>query len=79
MGNAANVQLAAAARAVTLSCVIPVSTPAEHQRGQVAGIYYRDDLVARPFRFEDGSVVVPDAPGMGITVDEAKVAKYRVS
>jgi len=79
VGNAANVQLAAAARAVTLSCVIPVSTPAGHQRGQLAGIYYRDDLVAEPFRFADGCVLVPDGPGMGVAVDEAKVAKYRVS
>jgi muconate cycloisomerase len=79
VGNAANVQFAAAAPAVTLSCVIPVSTPAEHQRGQVAGIYYRDDLVAQPFRFEDGCVVVPEGPGMGVTVDEAKVVTYRVS
>ncbi len=79
VGNAANLQLAAAAPAVTLSCVIPVSTPAEDQRGQVAGIYYRDDLVARPFRFEDGCLVVPDGPGLGVTVDEAKVAKYRVA
>jgi len=78
VGNAANVQLAAAARAVTLSCVIPVSTPAEHQRGQVAGIYYRDDLVAQPFHFEDGCVAVPSGPGMGVEVDEAKVARYRV-
>ncbi len=79
VGNAANVQLAAAARAVTLSCVIPVSTPAEHQRGQMAGIYYRDDLIAQPLSFADGCVAVPDGPGMGVTVDEAKVAKYRVS
>jgi len=79
VGNAANVQFAAAAPAVTLSCVIPVSTPAEHQRGQVAGIYYRDDLVAQPFRFEDGCVVVPEGPGMGVAVDEAKVARYRVA
>ncbi|HYB73819.1 MAG TPA: enolase C-terminal domain-like protein, partial [Candidatus Sulfotelmatobacter sp.] len=69
---------AAAARAVTLSCVIPVSTPAEHQRGQVAGIYYRDDLVAQPFHFEDGCVAVPSGPGMGVEVDEAKIARYRV-
>lgn len=79
VGNAANVQLAAAAPAVTLSCVIPVSTPAEHQHGQVAGIYYRDDLVADPFRFEEGAVAVPGGPGMGMAVDEAKVARYRLA
>ena len=79
VGNAANVQLAAAARAATLACVIPVSTPAEQQRGQVAGIYYRDDLVAQPFHFEDGCVTVPSGPGMGVEVDEAKIARYRLS
>jgi muconate cycloisomerase len=79
VGNLANVQLAAVARAVTLSCVIPVSTPAEHQRGQMAGIFYRDDLLLEPMRLEDGCIVVPQGPGMGIPVDEAKVAKYRVA
>jgi muconate cycloisomerase len=79
VGNLANVQLAAAAPAVTLSCVFPVSTPAEQQRGQVAGIFYRDDLIQEPLRLEDGCIVVPQGPGMGIGVDEAKVAKYRVA
>lgn len=79
VGNLANVQLAAAAPAVSLSCVIPVSTPAEHQRGQMAGIFYRDDLIAEPLRLEDGCILVPQGPGMGVAVDEAKVAKYRVA
>jgi muconate cycloisomerase len=79
VGNLANVQLAAVARAVTLSCVIPVSTPAEQQRGQMAGIFYRDDLLMDPMRLEDGCIVVPQGPGMGIPVDAAKVAKYRVA
>ena len=47
VGNLANLQLAAAAQAVTLSCVVPVSTPAEAQHGQIGGIYYQDDLIAR--------------------------------
>src|SRR5262245_48411500 len=37
VGNLANLQLAAAAPAVILSCVVPVSTPAEAQSGQIAG------------------------------------------
>ena len=47
VGNLANLQLAAAAPAAVLSCVVPVSTPAEAQSGQIAGIYYKDDLIAR--------------------------------
>lgn len=78
VGNLANLHLAAAAPAVTLSCVVPVSTPAEAQRGQVAGIYYTDDLIEAPMVFEDGSIVVPEGPGMGIDVDEGKIDKYRV-
>ncbi|MCW5604363.1 MAG: mandelate racemase [Burkholderiales bacterium] len=78
VGNLANVQLAAAAPAVTLSCVIPVSTPAEHQRGQIGGIYYKDDLIAGPMKLTDGAVEVPPAAGMGIAVDESKIEKYRV-
>ena len=78
VGNRANIALAAAAPAVTLSCVVPVSTPAEAQTGQVAGIYYNDDLIAEPMRFIDGTIEVPTAPGLGIAVDEAKIKRYLV-
>jgi muconate cycloisomerase len=78
VGNLANLQLAAAAPAVVLSCVVPVSTPAEAQSGQIAGIYYKDDLIVQPMRFVDGAIELPVGNGMGIAVDEAKVARYRV-
>jgi muconate cycloisomerase len=79
VGNLANVHLAAAAPAATLSNVIPVSMPAEFQNGRIGGIYYADDLLVEPLVFENGGVRVPDAPGMGIAVDEAKIEKYTVS
>jgi muconate cycloisomerase len=78
VGNLANVQLAAAAPAVTLSCVVPVSTPAEEQRGQVAGIYYTDDLLSRGMTLTDGAIELPRGPGMGIDIDPAKLGKYTV-
>ena len=78
VGNLANLQLAAAAAPVTLSCVVPVSTPAEAQTGNVAGIYYKDDLIAEPMRFSDGAIELPPGVGMGIAVDEAKVRRYTV-
>ncbi len=78
IGNRANIVLASVAPAVTLSCVVPISTPAEAQSGQVAGIYYRDDLIVAPMRFADGAIEVPAGAGMGIAVDEAKVKKYAV-
>lgn len=77
VGNLANVHLAAAAPAATLSNVIPVSIPAEYQAGRIGGIYYTDDLLAEPMQFVDGGIRVPTAPGMGIPVDEAKIERYR--
>ena len=78
IGNLANVQLAAAAEPVTLSCVIPVSTPAEAQRGQIAGIYYKDDLLAEPMVLHDGALTLPTAVGMGMKLDEAKIRRFTV-
>lgn len=78
VGNLANIHLAAAASPVTLSCVVPVSTPAAALKGQIGGIYYRDDLLKEPMRLVDGAIEVPKGPGMGIDVDEAKIETYRV-
>src|SRR6266567_9272508 len=79
VGNLANLALAAAAPAVVLSCVVPVSTPAEAQSGQIAGIYYKDDLIAEPMRLNEGSIELPTASGMGIAADEAKIRRYCVA
>jgi muconate cycloisomerase len=78
IGNLANLALAAAAPAVTLACVVPISTPASAQRGQIAGIYYKDDLIAVPMEYRDGAVRIPTGPGLGIDVDPAKIELYRV-
>jgi muconate cycloisomerase len=78
IGNLANVHLAAAAPAATLSNVIPVSMAAEHQNGRIGGIYYADDFLAEPMQFVDGGILVPTAPGMGIAVNEAKVERYKI-
>jgi muconate cycloisomerase len=77
IGNLANIQLAASAPAVELSCVVPVSTPAEHLRDQIGGIYYRDDLIKTPMAFSEGCIEVPLGAGMGIDIDESKIEKYR--
>ena len=37
-----------------------------------------DDILAPPHRVEGGFLEVPEGPGLGVTVDEKKVAKYRV-
>jgi muconate cycloisomerase len=34
-----------------------------------------EDVVAAPLRVENGHVVVPDGPGLGIEVDERRVRR----
>ncbi len=53
-----------------------MTTPAQSLDGRVAGVYYTDDVVAEPFRFEDGVVRVPSGPGLGVEVDMDKVRRY---
>jgi L-alanine-DL-glutamate epimerase-like enolase superfamily enzyme len=36
-----------------------------------------DDIITSPHRIERGYMSVPDEPGLGVTVDERKLAKYR--
>jgi len=79
VGNAANVHLAASTGVVTLGCVVPVSSPKEKAKQGIGGIYYQDDIITEPFTFEDGSIVVPSRPGLGIELDEGKIKHYRIS
>lgn len=43
-------------------------------------IYYAwaDDVIAEPFEVEEGSIAVPDGPGLGVEVDEGKLEAYRI-
>ena len=45
-------------------------------RGESA---YVDDVVAAPLTELDGAIVLPKGPGLGVMVDEEKVARYRAS
>lgn len=79
IGNLANLQLAAAAPAVTLSCVLPISRPAEALTGgEVGGVYYTDDLIVSPMDFVDGIIRIPPGPGMGIDADVGKIQRYSI-
>jgi muconate cycloisomerase len=78
IGNAANLQLGAALANVTLPSVCPVSRPTGTDGPDVAGIYYLDDLIHEPFSFRDGTVRVPEGPGLGIDVDLEKLKQYAV-
>jgi muconate cycloisomerase len=78
IGNAANLHLGAALPLATLPSVCPVTRPAGSAGPEIAGIYYLDDVVTEPFRFEEGRVLVPDGPGLGVEVDVEKLAHYAV-
>jgi muconate cycloisomerase len=78
IGVAADLHLAASSPEIVLPGTIPVTSTAETVVTKVAGHKYLDDLIKTPFRFEKGFLYVPDGPGLGIEVDEAKIAKYRI-
>jgi muconate cycloisomerase len=77
IGNAANLQFALASRPVSLACVIPVTAPAGSFTTEVAGCYYEDDLVDRPFPYKDGCLLPLDGPGLGIEINPRKLERYR--
>jgi muconate cycloisomerase len=40
---------------------------------------YADDVLTEPIEVKDGAVRAPDGPGLGVELDEAKLARYRVA
>lgn len=44
----------------------------------MANYYLQEDILADPFPVLNGRVHVPIGPGLGVTVDPQKIAKYRV-
>jgi L-alanine-DL-glutamate epimerase-like enolase superfamily enzyme len=77
VGNAASLHLATACAPITLPAVIPVTTVAADDHPVAAGRYYTDDIVTDSFRFADGALEATDAPGLGVTIDEEKLERYR--
>jgi muconate cycloisomerase len=79
VGNAANLHLAAALEGNVLPAVIAVTTLAGREVVKAGGVFYTDDIITEPFPYEDGCLLVPDRPGLGVELDTAKVARYRVA
>jgi L-alanine-DL-glutamate epimerase-like enolase superfamily enzyme len=77
IGNAANVHFALAALSVTLPCVIPISAPSGRHPYRIGGHYYEDDVLTEAFVVRDGAILPLDGPGLGITIDEAKLERFR--
>lgn len=63
------------AASVHVCAVVPNAGPLELPWGEVP---WRGDLLRPAERVETGSLPVPTAPGLGVTLDPATTAEYRV-
>jgi L-alanine-DL-glutamate epimerase-like enolase superfamily enzyme len=77
IGNAANTHFVLAHAAVSLASVIPISAPAGAHPYRTAGRYYEDDIISEAFAVKDGAILPLNRAGLGIEVDEKRLAKYR--
>ena len=66
IAHAAGAHLMAALPSLHLGCEFYMST-----------YYTREDVLAEPFPVHGGQVHVPSGPGLGVTVDPGRLAKYR--
>jgi L-alanine-DL-glutamate epimerase-like enolase superfamily enzyme len=65
IGAAAGLHLAASSPAIDLGC-------------EMGGQYLlKDDFGKEPIQMDGGDFVVPSGPGLGIEIDENKLAMYR--
>ena len=78
VGNAANLHMACCGRNIDLASVFPITHIDGIDQTKVAARWYTDDIIKKPFDYEDGCLIVPDGPGLGIEVDMDKIRKYSV-
>lgn len=74
IGVAANLHLGVSVEGLAWASVCPVPNPYGAAGVEIAGVYYLDDIISAPMRFENGRLHAPDGPGLGIEVDEEKLA-----
>jgi len=79
VANAVNLHLSASTKVASHACVYPITNLLGREQTKVAGRFYQDDIITEPFKYEDGYLYVPQGPGLGIQLDEEKVAKYRIA
>jgi muconate cycloisomerase len=79
IGNAANIHFVLSHPAVSLASVIPINAPRGSHPYAVAGRYFEDDVAAQAFKVRGGALLPLIRPGLGIEVDEERLAKYRCS
>ncbi len=78
IGVAANLHLGVSVDALRWASVCPVPNVDGEAPVTIAGIYYMDDIIKTPINYSEGHLHVPDGPGLGVEVDEDKLARYAV-
>jgi muconate cycloisomerase len=75
-----NLELGVASAAMAHLATATTGIGAEEFPCDILGpLGYADDLLTEPLQVRDGAVRAPDKPGLGVELDEAKLARYRVS
>lgn len=54
------------------------STPSMDLPPDTIYFTWEDDIIEHPFSIDEGTIAVPDGPGLGVTVDRDAVARYRL-
>src|SRR5262245_9538644 len=69
IGSAAMLHLAIAHRGIT---------PDQYPCDIIGPHFYEDDILCEPLSLDSGRAIPPDRPGLGVTLDDSKLEKYRV-
>lgn len=78
VGNAANLHMACCGKNIDLASVFPITHVKGTEQTKVAARWYMDDIITKPFQYQDGCLLVPDGAGLGIEVDIEKLYQYSV-
>jgi muconate cycloisomerase len=63
--------------ASTAAVHIAAALPSNNWSLNISSPYLAEDLTAQPLAVVRGHVAVPDAPGLGVVVDEARVRRFQ--
>jgi muconate cycloisomerase len=75
-----NLELGIASAAMAHLATATTGIGAEEFPCDILGpLAYEEDLLTEPLLFRGGAIHAPDKPGLGVELDEAKLARYRVS
>jgi L-alanine-DL-glutamate epimerase-like enolase superfamily enzyme len=74
-----NLELGIASAAMTHLAAATNDLTCEAYPPDILGpLYYEAEILAEPLDIRDGSVGLPTGPGLGVTLNEAVIARYRV-